>query len=115
MAFDANSQTYWLASANKHQIALDLGREYHLTGFIYTPPQQFADGMMEKSDIQISNDGKNWQTVENVAFGNLVNDPTPRTHYFTKMLTTRYVRVQATSIAANKKNLAIAELDFLEK
>jgi len=115
MAFDANSQTYWLAGANKHQIAIDLGREHNLTGFVYTPPQQFADGMMEKSIIQISNDGKNWQTVENVAFGNLVNDPTPRTHYFTKMLTTRYVRVQATSIAANKKNLAIAELDFLEK
>jgi alpha-L-fucosidase len=117
MAFDAKKQTYWLSdtSNEKHQIAIDLGEVHNLTGFVYTPPKQFADGMMEKSIIQISDDGKNWQTVENVEFGNLINDPTPRTYYFKKVISTRYVKLQATAIAANKKALAIAELDFLEK
>ncbi|WP_316837352.1 alpha-L-fucosidase [Pedobacter nutrimenti] len=117
MAFDANPQSYWLSEAPdlQHKIAIDLGHVHNLTGFIYTPPKQFAEGMMQKSIIQISNDGKNWQTVENVEFGNLVNDPTPRTHYFKKAVSTRYVQVQAIAIEANKKQLAIAELDFLEK
>jgi len=117
MAFDANKQTYWLSKANdeKRQIALNLGKSCNLTAFVYTPPKNFLDGMMEKGIIQISNDGKNWTTAESFEFGNLINDPTARTHYFKNTITTKYIQIQATTIAGNKKNLAIAELDFLEK
>ncbi|QIL40858.1 alpha-1,3/4-fucosidase [Pedobacter sp. HDW13] len=117
MAFDANKQSYWLSTANdtEHKIALDLGNHYNLTGFIYTPTAQFLDGMMEKGVIQISNDGKNWEDAEAFEFGNLINDPTPRTHYFKKSISAKYVQVKATLIAGGKKALAIAELDFLEK
>ncbi|WP_214227950.1 alpha-L-fucosidase [Pedobacter sp. B4-66] len=117
MAFDAKKQTYWLSEANdsRLQIAIDLGAAHNLSAFVYTPPKSFLDGMMEKGIIQISNDGKNWEIVESFEFGNLINDPTARTHYFKKAVTARYVQVQATTIAGNKKALAIAELDFLEK
>jgi alpha-L-fucosidase len=117
MAFDAKQQTYWLSNTSdaKHFIALDLGENHQLSGFIYTPPKQFLDGMMERGIIQISNDGKTWETVENFEFGNLINDPTPRTHYFKKVISTKYIKVQAEGITGGKKTLAIAELDFLEK
>lgn len=117
MAFDAKVQTYWLSKADDAQakITIDLGAEQHLTAFVYTPPKEFLGGMMEKGLLQISNDGKNWETVAQFEFGNLINDPTARTHYFKKAVTARYVQIQATTIAGNKKSLAIAELDFLTK
>ncbi|KIA90876.1 alpha-1,3/4-fucosidase [Pedobacter kyungheensis] len=117
MAFDANKQSYWLSASNdaEHKIALDLDNSYNLTGFIYTPPAQFLDGMMEKGVIQISNDGQTWTDAETFEFGNLINDPTPRTHYFKKVISAKYIQVKATLIAGGKKALAIAELDFLAK
>ncbi len=116
MAIDAEKETYWLSNDDgQHQIAVDLGSNHNLTGFIYTPPTDFADGMLEKGILQTSNDGKNWKDIETFGFGNLINDPTPRTHYFKNVISTKYIQLKATTIAGNKKTLAIAELDFLEK
>jgi alpha-L-fucosidase len=117
LATDGKKGTYWLSNANEdqHYIAIDLGNTHNLTGFIYTPPIDFADGMLEKGILQTSNDGKNWQDVETFGFGNLINDPTPRTHYFKKTVTAKYVQIKATGIAGNKKSLAIAEIGFIEK
>ena len=53
--------------------------------------------------------------MESFEFGNLINDPSPRTHRFDNPVTTRYIRVEATEIAGNGASLAIAELDFYEK
>jgi len=117
MAIDGKKKTYWLSNTNEdqHLFAIDLGNTHNLTGFIYTPPTDFADGMLEKGILQTSSDGKNWQDVEAFGFGNLINDPTPRTHYFKNAITAKYIQIKATGIAGNKKALAIAEIDFLEK
>jgi len=117
MAFDADKQTYWLSGTNdkERRIALDLGANFNLTAFIYTPPKDFLEGMMEKGTVWISNDGKKWEPAESFEFGNLINDPTPRTHYFKNIISARYIQIQATGISANKEPLAIAKLDFLEK
>lgn len=114
-AFDANRRTYWQSQedAMPHFIAIDLGDEYELKAMAYTPQTFHGDGMMERGNIQVSNDGKNWKTVETFGFGNLINDPTPRTHPFTNPVTTRYIRIQATGIAGNGRSVTIAELDFL--
>lgn len=117
MAFDANKATYWQAAFNDEtsSMAIDLGAVHSLSAFIYTPPKAFFDGMIEKGIIQISKDGKNWEPVESFEFGNLINDPSARTHYFKNEITTRYIKLQPTAIAGNKKSVAIAELDFFEK
>ncbi len=114
-AFDAIRRTYWQSqeSAAPHFIAIDLGKEYELKAMVYTPQTFHGDGMMTKGNVQVSADGKNWKTVETFEFGNLINDPTPRTYQFTNPVTSRYIRVQATGIAGNGKSVAIAELDFL--
>lgn len=115
MAFDAVGRTYWQSesSSSNHYIALNLGGEYELKAMKYTPQTFNSNGMMAKGEIQISGDGENWTTVENFEFGNLINDPTPRTHYFSKPVTTRFVRVVATEAAAGDDIITIAELDFL--
>ena len=90
-AFDANSATYWLSNStgNSHYISIVLNKEYKLTGFIYTPQTESSEGMIEKGVIKISEDGKSWKVVEDFEFGNLINDPSPRTHYFDGSVNTR--------------------------
>jgi alpha-L-fucosidase len=116
LAFDSNNRSYWQSTETQaeHFIAIDLGQEHRLMAFTYTPQKQKPEGMMAKGKIQISQDGKNWQDTDEFTFGNLVNDPTPRNHSFKSPVKTRYVRIMATSLEANSKTLAIAELDFFE-
>lgn len=113
-AFDAKNGTYWLSAASPlpHYITIDLGSVQTLNGFAYTPQTRNSEGMMAKGIIKISDDGKNWNKVENFEFGNLINDPTKRYHHFKNPVTARYIRMEATEIAANGKVVAIAELDI---
>ena len=70
--------------------------------------------MIEQGAILTSDDAIIWKPFEIFEFGNLINDPTPRTHYFKEALTTRYVRIETKTIAGGKKTAAIAEIDFFE-
>lgn len=114
-AIDADPKTYWQSKeqAGMHAITIDLGKSYSLTGLIYTPQNQHPEGMLEKGLIKTSSDGKSWTTIGTVAFGNLINDPTARTHYFDQAATARFIRIESEVIAAKGKTFAIAELDFL--
>ncbi|AIM37951.1 alpha-1,3/4-fucosidase [Sphingobacterium sp. ML3W] len=116
MAFDADSKTYWQSEDNgaAQHISIDLGQQYNLTAFSYTPQKEHGKGMMAKGVVKISNDGKNWDEVERFEFGNLINDPTKRTHQFAKQILARYIRVESTEITGGGNLLTIAELDFVE-
>ncbi len=114
-AFDAFYNTYWQSrpnKTNKHYIAIDLGKEYNLKGFSYTPQKDHASGMIEKGVIKISKDGKTWQIMEGFSFGNLINDTETRKHIFKKSIKTRYIQLESKVIARGKNTAAIAELDF---
>lgn len=116
LAIDANEESYWQSEktgAIQH-IALDLGQQYDLSSFSYTPQAQSSEGLMERGVLQVSEDGKNWKEVEHFEFGNLINDPTTRTHHFKEKVATRYVRIESRVIAGDGKSLSIAELDFFE-
>lgn len=113
-AFDEQLPTYWMtqAGAGPHFMVLDIGQEQVVKGFAYTPQQQHARGMMAKGVVEMSKDGKEWMRVENFEFGNLINDPVKRYHYFKAPVTTRYIRIQATEIAGDGDVLAVAEIDL---
>ena len=114
MAFDGDRRTYWQSEKSRgpHHITIDLGEVHHLSTMVYTPQTLHAEGMMAKGMLQVSADSKKWETVETFLFGNLVNDPTPRTHRFSRPVTTRYIRVVASEIAGDGNSLSMAELDF---
>ena len=113
--FDENTSTYWMSEStgNAHYLSIDLNQEYKLNGFTYTPQTRDSKGMIEKGEIKISQDGKSWSVLEEFEFGNLINDPSPRTHYLNKSVNTRYIMIQSKVIAGGYKSAAIAELDFL--
>ncbi|MDO5977394.1 alpha-L-fucosidase [Flavivirga spongiicola] len=114
--FDADPNTYWQSEARggSHYITIDLGKEYTLKGFAYTPQGEHSEGMIEKGIIKGSKDGLTWNTIEAFGFGNLINDPVTRRHYFKAPVSTRYIRIESKVIAGGKKTAAIAELDFFE-
>ncbi len=113
-AFDADPKTYWQSflSNGSHHIAINLGKEQTINGWIYTPQTQDSEGMIAKGDIEVSNDGENWEKVASFEFGNLINDPSPRTHRFANKISTQYIRIVATEISADQKSAAIAEIDL---
>ena len=112
-AFDANPRTYWMSSETApHFIAIDLGQVETLNGFAYTPQKEHSKGMMAKGILQISDNGKDWTKVEDFEFGNLINDPVKRYHYFKNPVKSRYIRIEATEIAANGKVVTVAEIDL---
>ncbi|MEZ4969152.1 MAG: alpha-L-fucosidase [Flavobacteriaceae bacterium] len=114
-AFDGDPATYWSSGPKgmPHYINIDLGKEYAISGFTYTPQTFSSEGMIEKGVVRISADGKSWKNVEDFQFGNLINDPTTRTHMFNSKIKTRYIGLASKVIAGNGKTAAIAELDFL--
>ena len=116
LAIDGNTATYWESKEKNgsHYLALDLGRSYTLKAFAYTPQKVNSEGMIEHGVVKVSNDGKSWKVLEEFEFGNLINDPTERTHYFKDAKIIRYVRIESKTIAGGKKTAAIAELDFFE-
>ncbi|MCL1034893.1 alpha-L-fucosidase [Elizabethkingia anophelis] len=113
-AFDANPKTFWQSTSQAlpQNLSLDLGNMYTLTAMVYTPQTAFGGGMMAKGIVEISTDGKKWETVSAFEFGNLVNDPSKRSLYFKQAVKARYVRVTAQEIVGNSQALTIAELDF---
>ncbi|NCC09952.1 MAG: alpha-1,3/4-fucosidase [Bacteroidia bacterium] len=114
-AFDANPQTYWLSEASNkaHFLSIDFGKELAFKGFAYTPQTENGTGMIEKGEIQISQDGENWQTIDSFEFGNLINDPVRRLHYFKKAVNARYFRINVKHIAGDGKVATAAELEVL--
>ena len=112
-AFDSNNGTVWKTGKGSNQnIALSLGKEQTLSGFAYTPQKNNPAGLMEKGRIEISKDGKAWKVVDTFEFGNLINDPTKRYHYFDANVKATYVRIVATKLVAKGTHVAVAELDF---
>ncbi|SHE41392.1 alpha-L-fucosidase [Arenibacter palladensis] len=114
-ALDGDPATYWssVEKSGTHYINIDLGKEYAISGFTYTPQTYSSEGMIEKGTVRISADGKTWKNVEDFQFGNLINDPTTRTHMFQSKINARYIGIESKVIAGNGKAAAIAELDFL--
>ncbi|MFD0762092.1 alpha-L-fucosidase [Lutibacter aestuarii] len=114
-AFDENPTTYWQStSGTNHSISIDLGKLIALKGFEYLPPKNNILGMIEKGTIYTSTDGSSWEYLDTFEFGNLINDPSPRTHYFNTKSSFRFVKIVTNTIAGNKSTATISELNFFK-
>lgn len=113
-AFDENPKTYWASTPAQApaSIAIDLGKKETLNGFAYTPQKENSKGMIAKGIIWISNDGKTWKKADTFEFGNLINDPEKRFHFFKAPVNAQFVKIEATDTAANGDYATAAELDL---
>lgn len=100
------------SETNPSQLIIDMGKNLELNGLAYMPQvgKNFKGGVT-RFVVKISDDGKQWDAVESIEFGNLVNDPTKRFHYFKKKVTARHVCIEPI-IMAQEGKLSLDNIDL---
>ncbi|HLE00766.1 MAG TPA: discoidin domain-containing protein [Bdellovibrionota bacterium] len=99
-AFDGNPQTIWRTSwsttaAPPHEIQIDMGAFYSLSGFRYLSHPTEVNGRIADYEFYVSIDGTNWGVP--VSSGKFANDATEKSVTFAKAKIGRYIRLRALS------------------
>lgn len=117
LAIDGNSATVWHTQFSRkqplppHEIQLDLGQQYDLSGFTYLPSQDLnTNGRVKEYEIYVSKDGINWGAP--VAIGNFVNDSLEKVVLFPPT-NGQFIRFVAFNDIKNTPFTSAAELGVL--
>ena len=117
-AFDGNTETWWHTEwflqepPPPHEIQIDLGDVYELSGFQYLPrPDWYQNGQIAAYEFYVSDDGVDWGAP--VASGNYPNTKTEQEVLFGTAVTGRYVRLVALSEVNGNPSTSVAELNLL--
>lgn len=115
LAFDENPATYWQTekAVADQSLTIDMGCVKSIKGFAYTPQKANQEGMFERGTIWVSMDNRKWEKADDFVFGNLINDPVKRYHYFKSEVKGRYVKIEMVESANKSEYASIAELDIL--
>jgi hypothetical protein len=114
-AFDGNPgtmwHTEWQGSGPPHELQIDLGGTYPVSGFRYLP-RQFgnSNGRIASYQFYVSQDGSNWGTA--VASGTWPNTSSEQQVTFSPK-TGRFVRIRALSEVNGGPWTSIAELNVI--
>ncbi len=115
-AFDGQAATQWNASWSgtpaqpPHELQINLGSTYSVSGFRYLPKQNGSIGRIAQYEFYVSADGVTWGTA--VASGTFPNSVTEQQVTFTAK-TGRYVRLRALSEVNGNPYAVVAELNVL--
>jgi lysophospholipase L1-like esterase len=116
-ALDGNPDTFWAtrwfgaAPPPPHEIQIDLGTVYGVSGFRYLPRQDGApQGGIAQYQFHVSMDGVNWGSA--VASGTFPNTAAEKEVLFTAK-TGRYIRLQALTEVNGQPWTMVAELNVL--
>jgi alpha-L-fucosidase len=119
-AIDNNPATLWhthTAAGRQpppQSLAIDMGKQQELTGFLYLPRQDGCPvGNVTKYVFAVSRDGQAWTEVAQGEFGNVAANPVQQKIRFEKPVKARYFRFTAT--AALDDCVSAAELGVLGK
>jgi len=116
-AFDGLSSTFWHSKYTggtdslPHELEIDLGATYNLTGMSYLPRQDGNDnGLVGQYEFYVSTDFANWGTA--VKTGTFASDHTEQVVSFPSK-TARYIRFRALSEIQGKQYTAVAEVNVV--
>lgn len=116
-AFDGSASTIWhtqytpTTTTHPHEIQIDMGASYSLTGFRYLPRQDTDDhGMVAQYEFYASADSSNWGTA--VATGTFTSTRNETRVPFAAK-TARYIRFVALSEINGNDWTSVAELDAI--
>lgn len=114
--FDGSANTMWFtqwtptSTPLPHEIQIDLGAAFDLTGFQYLPRQDSSWGRIGKYEFYVSSNGANWGTP--VATGTFANDALLKEVHFPS-IQARYIRLRALSSLAGSPFSSLAELSVI--
>ena len=113
-AIDGDANTVWSSQWNggnpgfPHEIQIDLGSVFNITGFSYIPRQSSSNGRISNYEFYISNDGSNWD--EAVASGFWKDDKNEK-KVVINLKSGRYIRLIANAEVSGNPWASIAELN----
>jgi hypothetical protein len=116
--FDGNPATIWhtqwmgSAPAPPHEIQVDLGKSYEMSGFRYLPRQEVDafNGSIAQYEFYVSSDGVTWGTP--VASGTFAKSQTEKEVIF-NLVTGRYIRLRALTEVNGRPWTSAAEIKVL--
>jgi lysophospholipase L1-like esterase len=115
--FDGNINTYWHTKwaggspPAPHEIQIDLGAVYNMSGFRYLPRQGGrVNGKIGRYEFYVSTDGTNWGTP--VVTGTFANDATEKEVLFAPT-TGQFVRLKALTEVNGNPWTSMAEINVL--
>ncbi len=117
---DEDDQTLWQLHAKDpalpHEVVIDLGQRYDLTGFTYLPPQsRYIDGTVVEYELYVSGNGKKWgKPVAAGTFANIKNSPVLQVVAFPRERG-RYLRFVALREINDAQRSAIAEIGVISR
>ena len=113
-AVDNNPATYWHTkwsegvTPHPHEISVDLGGRYEITGFTYLPRQDSPNGRIKGYIFYVSSNGTNWGTP--IASGVFPRGSELHKVKFSSPIAARYIRLVATSEQHGNPWTTVAEL-----
>ncbi|MFQ5807523.1 MAG: discoidin domain-containing protein, partial [Phycisphaerae bacterium] len=116
-AIDGRPDTYWHSKWGRgepkhpHELRIDLGGQYELTGFTYLPRQDSRNGRIADYELYLSADGKNWSLPAST--GRFPNTAERQTVMFDRPIAARFIRLVARSEVAGHAWTSVAELDVI--
>ncbi len=118
-AMDGNPSTLWHTlwgggePSHPHEIVVDLGSDYSVSGFAYLPRPGGSNGTIGKYECLVSTDGKSYGKP--VAAGTFGKRTAENVVTFDSPVKARYVKLRALSEVTGKRWASIAELRILVK
>ena len=97
MAFDGKPDTMWKSDNSPAHIVIDMKKKHTVTGFAYLPRQdEKTVDMTSRYRLELSSDGKKWETASESEFGNLRANPVEQVISFDEQKA-RYIRFTSTA------------------
>lgn len=116
-AIDNDPATYWKSAASGclHHLDVDLGNNYQVSGFTYTPASGDGyAGTVYLYRFYVSVDGKSWKLCDGEGeFSNIRNNPIAQTVRFKKAYPARYFRFEAVREIDNRPFVTAGEIGVL--
>jgi lysophospholipase L1-like esterase/hemin uptake protein HemP len=116
-SFDGNVNTFWhtqwytYSPPHPHEIQIDLGGVYDISGFRYLPRQDGGvNGRIARYEFYVSSDGSYWGA--SVATGTFANNASEKEVLFSPV-TGRFIRLRALSEVNGNPWTSMAELNLL--
>ena len=102
--------TQWMNKSPKHphEVQIDLGATYELSGFIYVPRQGQSNGRIAKYEFFVSNDSSSWGSPQ--IKGRFSDSSSTQTVSFNKTVKGRFIRLVVLSEISGKPWTSVAEL-----
>ncbi len=116
-AIDGDPGTFWHSNWSQtkepqpHEIQVDMGLRFELTGFTYLPRQNQVNGRIREYEFYTSIDGKGWGPP--IASGRFGNSASLQTVSFAAPVVARYLRLVSRSEVTGAHYTSVAELDII--